>query len=209
MPDSVFTSLRSFHIRTFVSAGSGITPVNFTINNLQDTNLSVGGIIDQPLGFDQWAQFYTHFEVRANRLKVTVTNNFIPAATAASTTSLICGFYPSNDITTAVTGEDTFFSQPMVKWKCIGPVGCPNKATISNYVSVKKMVSRQIDSINYTGQFPDTPGGTGTGPNIELVWWFFLYNAHETVLGISATCALDMKLYCRFWGRRNFQTSSQ
>lgn len=204
-PDTIFVKMRAMAIRTLVSGGTGSVD-EFTINSLNDSGMEVGATLDRPLGYDQWVPFYTHYEVRANKVKLRVTNNVQGTITATLNSNVAIGIYPG-EVGTIVSGEDAVYTQPYCKWITIAPIGSSNQGTLRNYISVKKIVGRQIDGLNYTGRMDTSVGaGDGTGPASEYSWFLFYFNLNGTT-GINVSVVSEMTYYVRLWGRKNFQSS--
>ncbi len=119
----------------------------FSLNGMFDPNVTGTGV--QPLGFDQWAAFYTQYQVLSSSIKVVTVNNSgaVPAATIV---------YPSH-VVTAATNLQMATEQPYSR-RTVQQVNTSNSVkTIKNYMSVRKIEGRSTDSVNFTALFSANP----------------------------------------------------
>lgn len=104
---------------------------NFRANSIFDPNETGGG--HQPLGHDQWAQFYNHYIVIGSKITCTYT-----ATTNAGSPS-IYGIYLSDDTTVPLTALQ-ICEQGLAKWKAapLATDGGQPARKIFNTFSAKK-----------------------------------------------------------------------
>ncbi len=102
----------------------------FRANSIFDPDIS--GIGHQPLGHDQWAQFYNHYVVIGAKINVTFN------ASAANQDAQIVGIYSSDDITIPTTALE-IIEQGLCRWKS-APIGFGDNSAITlvNTYSAKK-----------------------------------------------------------------------
>lgn len=85
MPDTVMVKLR-YHTNILLDPAAGLAANHFfRANGIYDPDYT--GVGHQPMGMDQWAAFYQHFQVLGSRL----TARFVSQSDAASTGTALAG----------------------------------------------------------------------------------------------------------------------
>lgn len=111
-------------------AAGGSALFRFRANSINDPDETGAG--HQPLGHDQWAQFYNHYIVVGSKITAKFT------ATTASETSALCAVYLSDDPFTPTTALEVI-EQGLAHWKsgCLSTNG-QSAMSVVNTFSAKK-----------------------------------------------------------------------
>lgn len=113
-------------------AAGTVAPWIFRANGIFDPDQT--GIGHQPLGHDQWAQYYNHAVVIGSKINV----KFI-YSDATQTDGQLCGCYLSDD-TSFPTSASTLMEQGLGKYRLMSMsvIGSPSVVSINNTFSAKK-----------------------------------------------------------------------
>lgn len=65
--------MRYVDASTFVHTASSTVITNYSANSIYDPDVTGGG--HQPIGHDQWAEFYNHYVVIGSKIRVTITGD--------------------------------------------------------------------------------------------------------------------------------------
>lgn len=152
MSPSQIVTLRSVH-QTLLDPGvGGSSVVTITANDLYDPFTAVGG--GQPLGFDEWMKFYTHFIVMDATIKVTFTSTVSGGAVGG-----IVGIRLSTD-NASITTIPALMEDGQTSYKCIGPADSGDGIKIcKKYFSHHKFFGRKTyDDDTYRGDTTTGPG---------------------------------------------------
>lgn len=145
-------TLRSVH-QTLLDPGIGSSAVvTITANDLYDPFTAVGG--GQPLGFDEWMKFYTHFVVMEASMKVTFTSTVSGGAVGG-----IVGIRLSTD-NQAITTIPALMEDGQTTYKAIGPADSGDGIKIVNkHFSHHNFFGRKTyDDDTYRGDTASGPG---------------------------------------------------
>lgn len=127
----------------------------FTIraNDLYDPEAS--GVGHQPLGFDEWMQFYDHFTV----LGAKITATFIPTDASNTLTPQWVGIQTSAGTSPLTYNAQSFLEQKYVAKKMLGLPTARGPTSVTTQVSVKKFlgVKDLIDEDNNAGTRSASP----------------------------------------------------
>lgn len=144
LPDTMLVRLKYTDNITMTNVAGYGTYV-FSINDCYDPNVT--GVGSQPLGFDQWMNFYEAFQVNASLIYIRTLGN-------TQETTICC--YPS--INSTPSGSmDLARSQPYARTIFTGNQIASSFLKLKSYMSVKKLEGRNIDSINFTGTSSSSP----------------------------------------------------
>lgn len=188
LPDNLFLKL-PYNQRLPVFNTAILRAYSFRINSLFDPDAT--GIGTQPLGFDQWMNFYEKFEVRGSRIQVTVYN-----LSSTVTTEVIV--YPSNSAT-AITATNTAIEQPYSRKMVSAGINSRAFSRMSNYITVKKLLGRQIQSVNYTGS-------ESANPTVSL-FWHTLAASIDGATNINIVMEVKLIYYVRLYKRISLASS--
>lgn len=181
VPDMIICKLK--YTADISENASSLNTRLIALNGLFDPDLTFIG--HQPMGFDQWMAFYSKYEVRASKISLQLTNN--------GTVEFRSIIYPSTDII-PVSPTGTAVEQPYSRNIVLGDnVGQPSKY-VSNYITVKKLEGRNIDSINFTGNSVSNPAAT--------LYWHILSHSLDNISNLDMRGRFNIVYYCRFFARR-------
>lgn len=150
VPDKIIVKLPYSELVTFGDA-LGVQDYVFNLNSIYDPNRT--GVGHQPLGYDQWAQFYNRYRVLGAKVVVQANNN----ATVGTTMSII-----GNNSAGLILGSDATMEQQHMKRMVLSSgQGGKNAGTLVKYFSnarvtgVSNYVYRSSDQ--YQAQFGANP----------------------------------------------------
>ncbi len=185
-PDSLFVKLK--YTESINKTGVGQTHI-LSMNSLFDPNTT--GVGTQPLGFDQYAALYGHYQVMGCRLKVRAINN-------STTVNSLIAMYPSTSLTGSLFAEAS--EQKYAKQRYLNnSQGGNNMAILSTYSSPKKMIGRVTDSVNYTAVTSANPA--------NQVYWVISTAPVDNVSNNDIFLIINMTFYAKFWKRNQLTTS--
>lgn len=188
LPDMLFTKLK-YNGRSSSTATSPFNTQIYSINSLFDPDQTATG--HQPLGFDEWASFYARYEVKASRIRVRIHN--VHNANAMETV-----VYPSQ-ASVPVTTLSTTIEQPYSRR--VATAGTNSKMTgfMTNYIGVKKLMGRNIDSVNFTASTTANPA--------HQVYWVIYTSSLDGSTNVDMILEVDILYYCRFYQRNSLESS--
>uniref|UniRef100_UPI0040483EE1 hypothetical protein n=1 Tax=Limnohabitans sp. TaxID=1907725 RepID=UPI0040483EE1 len=161
----------------------------FALNGMYDPYLGVGG--GQPYGFDQWGALYNNYRVLAGGITATFYNN-------GSTQPIRLTIVPNpKDDTNLRLFQDP--QQLPLSKTGIASGTSHGKAivTVSNYVSMNKLVGRQaaVDD--------DFKGSLTTNPDAQgLAKWYVTLQSESHTANFTGTLYVDIMYYAEFTGRK-------
>lgn len=127
-------------------------------NSLNDPDLTGSG--QQPLGFDQWSNFYSKYRVNGMAIS-------IQGGNTNSNTPLLFSVYPA--LTSSLPSTpDAVFSQPYSKTVSVPQASGNSKVTIKNYMSTKKIYG-------YTNIDQEDDFTADYNANPVNLWYFIVY----------------------------------
>ncbi len=182
VPDMLITKLKYSDQLTL---GNNVTPsfTNvFTLNGLFDVDITNVG--HQPMGFDQFMRFYDRYEVRASKIMVQITNQEVIETTVS--------VYPSETITPAA-GINDAVEQNYGKNITIASNESGGTKILRNYMTIRKLEGRQINSANFTGTATSNPTSTR---------YWILQGSSIDGNNIDIALHLNLIYYVRFYKRR-------
>lgn len=186
LPDTTLVKLKyNETIQMANVAGTGW--YQFSINSLFDPNTTGAG--HQPQGFDQWSQFYSKYQVNASSIVCR------PLPGDTNVTQFI--LYPSNDFGTITPTAAK--EQPYSRHSYMTSTSTVQFTQVKQYISVKKLLARNTNSVNYTGT-------TATSPPSQFYWHLILNSLNGTDI---SDIWVDVKItfYVKFFDRKSLGTS--
>lgn len=184
VPDVAFVKLKYQTQVAFAAAGSVPQLHAFALNGMYDPDLTFTG--HQPRGFDQYAAFYTKYEVRASRISMLIINNSTVAAKLA--------ILPVSSSASVPSDVDGMMEQPYCKWKLVNGNASQNVSRLTHFSTTKKITSRNIDSVNYTASFTANPAITHS--------WNILCEALDGVSTTDVQVIFVVTYYARCYARK-------
>lgn len=181
MPDTLFCKLRYSDVANMANV-SGSGTLVYSLNSAFDPDVT--GVGHQPLGFDEWSAFYSHYEVLGSSIRAD------PQATTGVNPIQIALFPSRDDIPQIIT---TSREQPYSKISNYTSSTGAQFASLSNYMSVKKFEGRSTNSINFAA-------ATNSNPSTRFYW---ILNAQDTSGGdiSTVTWQIDIVYYIKFFRR--------
>ncbi len=130
IPDKLFTTMQYSDNVTLTSTGGVVAAYQFQ-SSCFDPNLT--GVGHQPLGFDQWASFYTKYRVHGIGYKITFINTNTSVQVDVSV-------MPKNVSTTTIP-HNTIWERPYTKHKILGIEGSGQAVkTIKGYINIARVL---------------------------------------------------------------------
>lgn len=185
MPDTLYCRLKYSSNRVL---GSFYDTSLFSLNGIFDPDITFTG--HQPMGFDQWTNFYDDYEVSASSIKIWLYNDGLieyVACLLPSTTSV-----PPTNITAAI-------EQPYVKQRVIASSAAQQTVTLSNRMSVRKLNGRNTYSVNYTGS-------SGANPANEQ-FWHVITGSVDGVSTVTSTMRVELVYNVKWYHRKTLSQS--
>lgn len=131
MPDTVMVKLR-YHTNILLDPSVGLAANHFfRANGIYDPDETGSG--HQPMGMDQWATFYNHFQVLGSRC----TARFVSQADAAASGTALAGVGLQRD-TTAVTNPDAVVEARDANTRIMTSANAKQEISVSRNFSAKR-----------------------------------------------------------------------
>lgn len=179
--DSVFVRLAVNDV-VVRAPGAILDAYTYSQNGAFDPNVTGGGI--QPAGFDQYSGFYGYYQVLASSISVQIINN-------TASTSMVACLYPSNVATTLSYTNSV--SLPYSRRSAIGALGSVNIKSIVNYITTKKLVGREVSSVNYAAPVTAQPAAQ--------TYWQLSARAADGATNLSYTIQTHIVYTIKFYYR--------
>ena len=181
LPDQMYVKLKYVDRIAYVDQSIPTVTVTFAANGLFDVDLS--NIGHQPLGYDQWSNFYQKYEVLASAIKC----NIIAGSGSGNAVRQEITLYPSSQNT--VVDLASAREQPFVKHRYMSGGQLNFLQQIKQYITIKKLEARNTASINFSGSTGQA--GTGTNPT-NLKYWHIRVNTLDVTENVN--CYLDVQI---------------
>lgn len=193
VPDETWTKLTWTYFAVLTNFGSGTTSKLqvFSGNSAYDPDSS--GVGSQPLGYDQWAAFYSKYYVAASKIRVDLWN------TSANPQGQLVTLLPSRtSYTTALTVTNPIHQQPYAQTKGLVGVanGYGNRIKMKGYMTTNKMAGSRGTEIEEIWN-----GGTGTDPGAQWYWNLCLQSINGTNDVCQACGIIKLSYYVKFFNR--------
>ena len=186
LPDTAYVKLVYKEIHS--QAGS-IAPTRiFSVNGIGVTNQTVP--TGQPLGHDQWGNFYDSYQVLASKIKQKV-------VIGQGGTAMGLVIYPSN--TSIASSFDNAIELPYSKSKYIGSSDSKSVQVLTNYIACKKLIGIPIEDAGFRSTF-------GLNPVTQLFWQTRLTSL-DKISNVTAFVITEITYYCKFFDRVNLVSS--
>lgn len=152
-----------------INLGTGVGGLlynyDFRANSIFDPNLTGSG--HQPLGHDQWAQFYDHYVVLGAKMRVTFTN---PSNTDTSFCAIAV-----QDMANTMSNQAHIREQPRSRWTLVPNQGGNNqKSLVCNYSAKKFFGAKSVVTWDKLGS------AMGNNPTEDALFRIFYQNATST-----------------------------
>jgi len=152
----------------------------FRGNSIFDPDLT--GVGHQPLGHDQWANFYEYYRVLGSSIVVDF-------ATQDTADSVLCVIVPSEESTVLDSGNgDTYGESNYAKTKLLNFRGGYDAVTLGSYISTEKALGvHRVDS-----GF-DEAAAFGANPSAGAAWFWHVYVGTRSGAG-PPSCDVSVKI---------------
>lgn len=197
LPDRLFVKLNYFDILTFSSnTGFNSTQV-YRGNSLFDPDLTNTG--HQPLGFDQWANFYGSYVVHGSKISL---EGQTTEGNASNSSSMTWTILPNLSSSSFASGSEQPAEEPYATSRSIGANNLTyNK--LKRYMTTRKMFG--VPKVNSEGSDNYRALVSANPTNV----WYWIIVAHSTDLAASVSQIARIKLtfYCEFFNRNRLAQS--
>lgn len=181
MPDQLFVKLK--YAQPLKLSGTTTANNTFRANSCYDPDLTGTG--HQPMGYDQWSNFYKRVRVHGAMFKY----QFHNSGTKATTVYM----YPSKDSTSAL--GTAAVEQAMAKTLVVAPATGSDLKTVTQYVDIRKFVGADINgSLDFSHN-------TGANPSTNLFMQIGCNITDETATAIAIDGLVEVVYYCEFFER--------
>lgn len=181
MPDTLLVNMKYNTSITMVNV-AGFGSYVFRMNSISDPDFT--GLGHQPLGHDQWANFYAEYEVKSSSVDcfaIPTVNN-----------PVVFSIYPA--ITSSVTASTTLaIEQPYTKYQYIATINIGDQRHLRHFMTVRKIEGRNTDSVNYIATF-------GSNPTLSRFWILSLASmtgVDISTIRVNVTITYHCKLFRR------------
>lgn len=188
MPDVMYVPMRYSTTFTMVNVG-GFGNHEFRQNSIFDPDFTGTG--HQPLGHDQWANFYTAYEVLSSSIKFQVLPPDVNPIQFAIYPSLGSG---------SVTSIATAIEQPYSKFKQTNDTTMTARTNyLRNSMSIRKFEGRTTASVNYTSAFGASPANTR--------FWICVIGSMTATSISDILCSVQIIYRCKLFKRITLSAS--
>jgi len=168
--ETIITAPASFVGQQHMSGNSAFDP----------NSTGVGG---QPVGFDQYAGLYDHYEVLASKIQLLVLNN----GTMNSQVTILPQHTSTNP------GFDDNAGSAYSKQINVGPLTGNSVGKLSSYMSTKKLIGRNTSSLNYAAPVTTNPAARW--------YWYLNMRTSDAATFLNLTIQYKITYYVKFWRR--------
>lgn len=192
VPDVLRTKLKYCDQYLIQSATFAFGAQIMSGNSVYDPDVS--GVGHQPMGYDQWSQFYKKYRVYASSIRV----QFYSDQTAAAGLTNVW-ILPTPEEPSAVTyGIASLSENPYAKTGALVPYVGKGTVLLKNYMTTNKMYGEKLINEN---EYEGLTGNLGTGSD-PINKWFWSVGG-ETVTGdvLKIRATVTMTYYVEFFDR--------
>lgn len=170
---------------------------NFRANSIYDPDVTSTG--HQPMGYDQWANFYDHYVVIGSQIKVT----FVSPGGAITTDAALVGVHLDDDLGAFATSTTEIMEQAKAKYRFLTPSNSAAKVVMRHGFSCKKFFNlRDVrDNTERIGaQF-------GTDPSEQAYFRVFIgpIGTSQDIAGVN--CIVELNYICMLSERKDLLQS--
>lgn len=162
----------------------------FRGNSLFDPDFTGGGT--QPLGFDQWANFYSKYRVNGSKITVLAVNT-------SSANNMFISLIPSL-ISTGVTTTADAISTPYSRYSFMSVLSSQPKTVLKSYMTTGKLSGQNV---RYEDNYE-----AAMGANPVNVWyWIIDAQSNNGVSNLQYQIIVIITYYCTLFERIQFDQS--
>ncbi len=160
----------------------------FTLNGIFAPWVSGSG--HQPLGFDEYSNFYESNQCYASKIHVKFINT--NALSGQTPNTVQCMVFPSN-LNQPIQAINNTLEQPYVKWKSLSHVSSRGYTDIISYMTVKKMEARNVLDKDFQSTFASLPK--------EQKFWIIRCYNDRTSTNLEVRMLVRIEYYVKFFDR--------
>lgn len=173
---------------------TGVNSVVLRGNSIFDPDFGVGG--GQPMGHDQYANFYRKYRVLASKVEAWISGS----STTTETALTIAPLNTNTSIVDSVQGDEFLYG---VK-SYLGQNGENANSYLSNYISTAKIkgIPQQAvtSELDYSASF-------GSNPNLGWYWHLIIYDARNSLGAGALTINYKVTYYVQLFDRETLSRS--
>lgn len=172
---------------TFVNlSGTPTARHLFRGNSINDPDQS--GVGDQPVGHDQWANFYEKYMVKSSKIQVQILNN----NTQAGPGNVLINLIPID--TNVSRSYDELSSSQYNKNRFICPVSSgSNGVYMSHYIGTKKIMGDSVLDDLYEAEFNNNPS--------EQWYWLIQADTFDQLSSVNLALKVTVTYYVKLFQR--------
>jgi len=180
VPDRTMVKMKYSTLANIAAGAGQYALAIFRGNSIFDPDFGVGG--HQPLGHDQWANFYEYYRVLSSSIRV----DFSSQDTGDS---LLCAIVPTEESVVIDAGNpDTYSESTYAKTKLLNVRGGSDSVTLVSYISTEKALGvHRVDS-----GF-DEAAAFGSNPSAGAAWFWHVYVGTRSGAG-SPNCDIAVTI---------------
>jgi len=146
IPDKMMLKLNYTEFKTLEATSTNWVTQNYRGNGMYDPDYTNVG--HQPLGFDQWTQFYNKYRVYASKIVVT----FLSRSNTTLESNIMLSVIPSIPFLTTTYEPRELVESPYSRYRLLGTANAVQGNTvIKSYMSTKKLFGEsELDDVGYT-----------------------------------------------------------
>lgn len=191
LPDMMQMRLTYTQQGTLSSGIASYVENTFRGNSIFDPDLT--GVGTQPLGRDEWSNFYTYYRVYASKCRVYFD-------TEDSADGVIASVIPSID-SNQFSNFNVAMQTPYARYRNMGVSAGTNAKVVSNYMETSKMFG--VRAINYETDFS---ANFTTNPAREWFWHVGV-GCSDGLSNPNANYTIKIVYYVEFFGRKQLAAS--
>lgn len=205
MPDTAFVKFKwRYYVNWVSGVGDSYILNNFRGNSLYDPDQT--GVGDQPTGFDQWMNFYDHYDVQGSKIKLTIDNKQYSAGVTPPLSMIVTIFPSTGYYDPTVIGTQPPDKQPMAFSKILAPYNSGNsysRVKMRGYMTTNKMYGRRG-----TMEDEDFHAALNTNPAKQWYWNVVLQEITGSTANRLAVTGVIEIVYYAVLSRRQWLTNS-
>lgn len=196
MQNEAFARLRWTHMVSLNPTTVALATNVYRLNNIYDPDLT--GVGTQPMGFDQYANFYAHYEVQAVNMRLT-----FAGTTTGGTTASLCG-YRLQRSSGAPSNREEAMQASDSEYRVLNSAGSPEPITLRKYANIRKSLGIQPGQ-----ETRDLSAEVTAGPLETLYMSVWTGNADPdgTQDPQEIHCIVDISFLVRFHERKSLAES--
>lgn len=192
LPDTLYVKLKWAEIRN-VPSDMAVNKQIYDLNNpfKPVDAVTMPNTFTQPLGWDEWGQFYDNYQCFGSQINVLIFNRGDNLAVGHV-------LLPVNDAAAGGTFRE-LKTNPYARTKYTSGTNGKPFARFKQYMSVKKLEGRQTKDLDFTASI--------IGPPVVIKKWILLSEAINGTDLLNLFYDVTITFYLKFFGRPTLETS--